>query len=114
LAAAAQHNGRVVLATDDLIAATALHHGLKVMTRIVDEFAPTGAEVLNPWATSGVHVSGPCENPCSVVWLPIGRGHQWSLGCLDFVSCSRMSWCMKQDAIQIYNLFRPQSVLLVA
>ena len=55
LTAAAQLNGRVVPATDGLIAATALHHGLKVMTRNIDDFAPTGAEVLNPWAASGVH-----------------------------------------------------------
>ena len=55
LTAAAQLNGRVAPATDGLIAATALHHGLKVMTRNIDDFAPTGAEVLNPWAASGVH-----------------------------------------------------------
>ena len=55
LTAAAQRNGRVVPATDGLIAATAVHHGLKVMTRNIDDFAPTGAEILNPWVASGVH-----------------------------------------------------------
>ena len=55
MTAAASRNGRVVPATDGLIAATALHHGLKVMTRNIDDFAPTGAEVLNPWAATGIH-----------------------------------------------------------
>ena len=55
LTAAASRNGRAVPATDGLIAATALHHGLKVMTRNIDDFAPTGVEVLNQWVTSGVH-----------------------------------------------------------
>jgi toxin FitB len=55
LTAAAQRNGRVVPATDGLIAATALHHGLQVMTRNVDDFKPTGVRVLNPWMTPGVH-----------------------------------------------------------
>lgn len=34
---------------DALIAATALVHGLKVVTRNVAHFAPTGVEVVNPW-----------------------------------------------------------------
>ena len=36
---------------DGLIAATALHHGMAVMTRNVRHFAPTGVEVVNPWPT---------------------------------------------------------------
>jgi len=55
LTAAAQRNGCVVPATDGLIAATALHHGLQVMTRNVDDFAPTGVRILNPWMPPGVH-----------------------------------------------------------
>lgn len=35
---------------DALIAATALVHGLTVVTRNVADFAPTGAAVVNPWA----------------------------------------------------------------
>jgi predicted nucleic acid-binding protein len=31
------------------IAATALVHGMTVVTRNVDDFRPTGVEVLNPW-----------------------------------------------------------------
>jgi toxin FitB len=34
---------------DSLIAATALVHGLTVVTRNVADFAPTGVPVLNPW-----------------------------------------------------------------
>lgn len=35
---------------DAWIAATALVHGLTVVTRNVSDFAPTGVAVLNPWA----------------------------------------------------------------
>lgn len=35
---------------DALIAATALVHGMSVVTRNVDDFASTGVEVLDPWA----------------------------------------------------------------
>jgi predicted nucleic acid-binding protein len=34
---------------DGLIAATALVHGLTVVTRNVGDFEPTGVRVLNPW-----------------------------------------------------------------
>jgi len=34
---------------DSLIAATALHHDLVVVTRDEDDFAPSGAKLLNPW-----------------------------------------------------------------
>jgi predicted nucleic acid-binding protein len=34
---------------DALIAATALVHGMTVVTRNVDDFEPTGVEILNPW-----------------------------------------------------------------
>ena len=43
--------GREVGEADGLIAATALHHGMAVMTRNVRHFAPTGVEVVNPWPT---------------------------------------------------------------
>lgn len=35
---------------DGLIAATALVHGMTVVTRNVDDFAPSGVVTLNPWA----------------------------------------------------------------
>jgi predicted nucleic acid-binding protein len=34
---------------DALIAATALVHGMTMVTRNVDDFAPTGVHILNPW-----------------------------------------------------------------
>jgi hypothetical protein len=49
LTAGAQRRGRVVHATDGLIAATALRHGLRVMTRNTADFEPTGVLLLNPW-----------------------------------------------------------------
>ena len=36
--------------TDGLIAATAIHHGLTVMTRNVKDFDPTGVLLMNPWS----------------------------------------------------------------
>ena len=38
---------------DLLIAATALEHGLIVVTRNVRHFEPTGVEVLNPFISDG-------------------------------------------------------------
>ena len=49
LTAHAQRQGRQVAAPDGLIAATARHHGLPVMTRNVGDFTPTGVQVVNPW-----------------------------------------------------------------
>jgi len=34
---------------DALIAATALVHGMTVVTRNADDFVPTGVRVINPW-----------------------------------------------------------------
>ena len=34
---------------DGLIAATALVHGMTIVTRNVADFEPTGAKILNPW-----------------------------------------------------------------
>lgn len=50
LTAAAQKAGRVVPATDGLIAATALRHGLHVMTRNTADFEPTGVRLHSPWS----------------------------------------------------------------
>jgi len=47
--AALQMRGRVLLAADGLIAATALRHGLRLMTRNEGDFEGTGVSVLNPW-----------------------------------------------------------------
>ena len=49
LTARAQRQGRQIAAPDGLIAATARHHGLPVMTRNVGDFHPAGVRVVNPW-----------------------------------------------------------------
>ncbi len=41
--------GRPVPAVDSLLAATAWHHGLHLVTRNIGEFAYRGLEVTNPW-----------------------------------------------------------------
>jgi predicted nucleic acid-binding protein len=49
LTARAQKQGKQILASDGLIAATALQYGLYVITRNVSDFEHTGALLLNPW-----------------------------------------------------------------
>lgn len=49
LTANAQIRGRIVHVSDGLIAATALVHGLHVITRNVSDFELTGVLILNPW-----------------------------------------------------------------
>ena len=41
---------------DALIAATALTHGLTVVTRNVGDFQPMGVALLNPWLASGLPI----------------------------------------------------------
>ncbi len=50
LTAKAQRKGKQVSAGDGLIAATALRHGLHVVTRNISDFEPTEALLINPWA----------------------------------------------------------------
>lgn len=42
--------GRTLHAADGLIAATALHHGLRLVTRNVTDFEATGVLLVDPWA----------------------------------------------------------------
>ena len=49
LTAEAQKKGKVVSASDGLIAATARRHGLHVMTRNTPHFKSAGALVIDPW-----------------------------------------------------------------
>ena len=44
-----QSKGRRLPVLDGLIAATALRHGLHVVTRNVGDFESTGALIVNPW-----------------------------------------------------------------
>jgi len=52
LTAAAQKAGRTIPASDGLIAATALRHGLYIVTRNTADFEPTGVPLLNPWVNA--------------------------------------------------------------
>lgn len=49
VAAKCERRGQPLPAVDGLIAATALRHGLHLMTRNVADFEPTGALLVNPW-----------------------------------------------------------------
>jgi toxin FitB len=49
LTALAAGRGRPVSAIDGLLAATALHHNLTLVTRNSSDVAATGALVMNPW-----------------------------------------------------------------
>jgi predicted nucleic acid-binding protein len=52
LTARAQKKGVIIPATDGLLAATALRHGLHVMTRNTKQFEASGALILDPWQTA--------------------------------------------------------------
>jgi len=49
LTARARSKGAVIPAADGLLAATALRHGLHVMTRNESDFKASGARIVNPW-----------------------------------------------------------------
>jgi len=49
LAAAARKIGRSLSAIDGLLAATALHHDLAIVSRNTSDFASTQVPVVNPW-----------------------------------------------------------------
>lgn len=44
-----RRQGRQLAFVDGLIAATAIQHGMHVVTRNVKDFEPTGALIVNPW-----------------------------------------------------------------
>jgi toxin FitB len=49
LAAEAKRIGRSLSAIDGLLAATAIHHNLTIVSRNVSDFASTQVPVVNPW-----------------------------------------------------------------
>jgi predicted nucleic acid-binding protein len=50
LMAALTARGRVLPAFDSLLAATALAHDMRLVTRNTQHFAETGVQLVNPWA----------------------------------------------------------------
>lgn len=44
-----EHQGRTISVLDSLIAAIALHHDLRLVTRNESDFAHAGVEIVNPW-----------------------------------------------------------------
>ena len=51
LTAEAKRKGRPLSVIDGLLAATALHHNLTIVSRNVNDFTPSHVSVLNPWAS---------------------------------------------------------------
>jgi predicted nucleic acid-binding protein len=49
LTAEAQRRGKPLSAIDGLLAATAIHHNLTIVSRSTSDFAGTQAPILNPW-----------------------------------------------------------------
>jgi predicted nucleic acid-binding protein len=49
LAAAAKIRGKPLSAIDGLLAATAIHHNLTIVSRNVGDFTNTQTPVVNPW-----------------------------------------------------------------
>lgn len=49
LSASIRLGGRTILAADLLIAASAMRHGLRVMTRNTRDFVSSGVPLINPW-----------------------------------------------------------------
>lgn len=49
IAADAKRKGKALSVIDGLLAATALHHNLTVVSRNVGDFTDTQVQVLNPW-----------------------------------------------------------------
>jgi toxin FitB len=49
IAADAKRKGKALSVIDGLLAATALHHNLTVVSRNVGDFTKTQVQVLNPW-----------------------------------------------------------------
>ncbi len=49
--AKAQKSGKIVSVSDGLIAASAIRHGLHLITRNSKDFTPTGVMIIDPWSS---------------------------------------------------------------
>ena len=49
ITATAQKSGKIIAVSDGLIAATALRHGLHIVTRNTSDFEPGGGLLITPW-----------------------------------------------------------------
>jgi predicted nucleic acid-binding protein len=49
LAAEAKHKGKSLSVIDGLLAATAIHHNLTIVSRNASDFTVTQVQILNPW-----------------------------------------------------------------
>ena len=49
ITATAQKSGKIIAVSDGLIAATALRHGLHIVTGNTSDFEPGGVLLINPW-----------------------------------------------------------------
>ena len=49
ITATAQKAGQIIVTSDGLIAATAVRHGLHILTRNVSDFKASGGLLINPW-----------------------------------------------------------------
>lgn len=63
--------GRPVPAIDSLLAATALHHDLRLVTRNIRDFDYAGLEVINPWETASSATGSQCA--CSSCQMALSR-----------------------------------------
>lgn len=52
LTARAQKSGKTIAASDGLIAATTIRHGLHIVTRNISDFEPSGGLLINPWKSN--------------------------------------------------------------
>lgn len=50
LTASRRRQGKTLPIMDGLIAATAIHHGMKIATRNVSDFEGLGVKIVNPWS----------------------------------------------------------------
>jgi hypothetical protein len=69
--------GKTIKVADGLIAATALHHDLTIVTRNVKDFEYLGVKLLNPWESRSSLQKCAILNAAEVDPHPSFRYRQW-------------------------------------